>query len=173
VDHFASSRLKVERGKKHIDEINRLLHDFAKSDFYGLAIEHNANARLNFLCIEVDQSGFPHDEIALVIGDAVHNLRSALDHLWHHVVLRCGGTPTKWTRFPIGDAGDSLAGMLNNALETKQITVPIVDLLMADIKSYQGGNPAIWGFIMYVEPTSRKKPKALTSQMNFFSTPAI
>ena len=145
VDQFASSRLKVERAKKHIDEINGLLRDFAQSDFYSLEIEQEADARINFLRIEVDQSGFPLDDIALTIGDAVHNLRSALDHLWYQVVLCCGGTPTKWTRFPVGDAGDSLVAILNSALDKKQITIPIVDLLMAGIKSYQGGNAAIWG----------------------------
>lgn len=118
---------------------------FSKSDFYAMTIEHDAERGTNFLWVQIDASRFPLEDAALTIGDALHNLRSALDHLWHRVVLACGGTPTNWTRFPIGNAGDSLIAALNGALEKKQITVPIVQFLLETIKSYQGGNPLLWG----------------------------
>jgi hypothetical protein len=39
----------------------------------------------------------------VIVGDAVHNLRSALDHLAWQVVSRDGGDPTEQTMFPIVD----------------------------------------------------------------------
>ena len=39
-------------------------------------------------------------DLSLVIGDAVHNLRSALDHLAWQLVLANGQTPTTQTAYP-------------------------------------------------------------------------
>ncbi len=39
--------------------------------------------------------------IAALVGDIVHNLRSALDHLAWQLVLLDGGTPTQATQFPL------------------------------------------------------------------------
>jgi hypothetical protein len=89
-------------------------------------------------------SRFPGDEIALTIGDVLHNLRSALDLLWYQVVLKCNGTPTKWTRFPVRDTRQELISPLKGALEKKQISVPIFNFVLNDIKPYQTGNPLIW-----------------------------
>lgn len=41
------------------------------------------------------------EDFGLVLGDAIHNLRSALDHLAHAVVVSQGGTPNRNTGFPI------------------------------------------------------------------------
>ena len=41
------------------------------------------------------------DKWALMIGDCVHNLRSALDYLAHELVRANGGTPDDHTQFPV------------------------------------------------------------------------
>jgi hypothetical protein len=41
LDHFSASRLKIERAKKHIDDINALVLAFVKSDFYTITVEEN------------------------------------------------------------------------------------------------------------------------------------
>jgi hypothetical protein len=143
--HFLSgSRLKIKRANKHIADLNSMLSIFSNSDFYGLSIENDAKQGTNFLRIEVDESGFPMDDAVLIIGDALHNLRSALDHLYYKVVIHCGGKPTQWTRFPIFDSGDYLVTRLDSALEKKQITVPVARQILDVIKPYQTGNPALW-----------------------------
>ena len=141
---FHGSHLKVQRANKHIADIHQMLLAFADSDFYSARIEHNSERRTNFLRFDVDTSRFPVEDISLTIGDAVQNLRSALDHMWYETIIACGGKPTFWTNFPIRNAGDSLANSLNEALKKKQITIEIIELMMG-IKPYQGGNTAIWG----------------------------
>jgi hypothetical protein len=41
------------------------------------------------------------DEFSLGVGDSIHNLRSALDHLVHQLVLLNSETPTRYNQFPI------------------------------------------------------------------------
>jgi hypothetical protein len=79
-----------------------------------------------------------------MIGDALHNLRSALDILWHDIIEECGGTVTRFTRFPIRKTVDELKGPMSNFLKEKQIEAEVHDLLLAEIKPYQTGNYFIW-----------------------------
>jgi len=83
--------LKIGRAYKHINEIQSLLIEFAASDFYSVRIDYDAEKRANTVCFEIDKLKFPLYDSALAIGDAIHNLRSALDHLWYSVVMLCGG----------------------------------------------------------------------------------
>jgi hypothetical protein len=140
-----TSRLKIKRAYKHVDELNTMLGAFAESNFYAIKVEHDPKQRTNFVCFDIDITTFPMTDAALTIGDALHNLRSALDHLWYQVVLDCGGTPTYWTSFPIRDAGDSVVNALNSALEKKQINTQVAELVMGSIKPYQGGNNLLYG----------------------------
>jgi hypothetical protein len=89
-------------------------------------------------------SGLPLNEIALAIGDAAHNYRSALDHLWYQIVITCGGTPHAQTSFPIRNAADSLKAAINGALKEQQITAQVFDGIMS-LKPYKAGNPVICG----------------------------
>jgi hypothetical protein len=144
-DRFSSSWLKIKRANKHISDIYEMMVRFSASDFHTIKVEHDAERGTNFLCFEVDMSMFPMDESALTIGDGLHNLRSALDHLYFQVVLSCGGKPTKWTRFPICDTREHLVAQINSALEKKQITADVGNLILDSIKPYKTGNPALWG----------------------------
>ena len=144
-DRFRGSRLKIERANHHIADIFDTLVVFSGSGIYDLRIEKDLNSRQNFVCCDVDLSKFPADRLALTIGDALHNLRSALDHLYYQVVLACGGSPTNWTRFPIRNSRESLENTIAEALEKQQINALVQELIITSIKSYQGGNSALWG----------------------------
>jgi hypothetical protein len=70
-----SAFLKIDRAAKHIEELNELVHQTRP---FGYIIETNTETG--------QRSAFPTkneaviDAMALIIGDVVHNLRSALDH---------------------------------------------------------------------------------------------
>ena len=140
----AGSRLKIERAEKHIRDINALLEEFVASDFYSVEIETNGHCCPNYLRFHIDTSGFRLDIAAVVIGDALHNLRSALDLLYYAAILECGGRPTRWTRFPVFDTGKDVENKLREALKKKQITTGIQELLLDTIKPYEAGNYALW-----------------------------
>src|ERR1700680_3024770 len=103
---FHGSRLKIERANEHILDLNGVLLRFIRSDFYTVRVDRDARKGTSHLCIDFDPSPFPSEDAALVIGDALHNLRSALDLLYYEVVRECGAS--KWTRFPVRDTRDEL-----------------------------------------------------------------
>ncbi len=137
---FHGSWTKVKRAKKHIADLHELVLAFSNSDFHSASIDYDAELRTNYLCFDLDFGRFPYDDCAVITGDALHNLRSALDLLWQVVVLKCGGKPTPWSHFPIYDSRDTLVGKLNEALKKKLITPLVATHILDPVKPYLGGN---------------------------------
>jgi hypothetical protein len=142
---FKASHKKIERADKHISELDRALTDFGKSDFYTLRIDTDSKEKTKFLAIDYDKSAIPLIDFAIMVGDVLHNLRSALDIMYCEIVSRCGGKVTKWTRFPIRNTRKELLAPLGNALEQKQISLKVQRIIVNTVKPYKAGNPFLWG----------------------------
>jgi hypothetical protein len=84
------------------------------------------------------------EDIALVIGDAIHNLHCALDHAWTSTLQKLSpATITKHTKFPIFPSENTLKGALRG-IEI-HISVPrLFDFMVRDIKPYEGGDDSLW-----------------------------
>jgi hypothetical protein len=78
-------------------------------------------------------------ELALVIGDAVHNLKTALDYAWFQTVTKL--TPGIKTRpkFPIYPSVDQLVSALTESGVSTAIP-RLATFILTDIKPYDGGN---------------------------------
>lgn len=139
LDHFAASRLKTKRAEKHIADIEALLSNFIKSDFYTVSIEKDARQGTNKLRFDIVEA-FPFYDAALLVGDVLHNLRSALDVLYYGTVHG----PSNWTRFPIRDTREELITALGAALKKQQIGNAVHDLILDTIKPYNTGNYTLW-----------------------------
>jgi len=128
-----SALAKVERARIHLREIERTLHGYT-----GTRSElHSAEGVLKFV-IRVDQplpAGLP-----LMVGDCLHNLRSALDHL----VYECNANPDDrscqfptWTdkpeRFNKGKWREEVKRRMKAPGAAKLRT------LLLDVEAYQGG----------------------------------
>lgn len=71
-------RLKFNRAVGHFREARKLLDDYLKSKPYSIRRDEDAATGLTFwLTLKAE----PPEDIALAIGDCVHNLRAALDHI--------------------------------------------------------------------------------------------
>jgi hypothetical protein len=145
--NFPASRSKVERANKHILDLNELLNTFTKSDFYSVSVKKNKGS--NYLFFDIDRTGFPGTDAALITGDAIHNLKSALDLLYYQAVEAATGSTESYTRFPIRDTRENLETALNGGLKKKATTDNphpglICDLLMDIVKPYTAGNYPLW-----------------------------
>lgn len=141
---FSDSRLKIERAQKHVRDLKAMLDDFVLSDFYSVSIEQYRNSAPNFLRFEMDKSGFQSNVAAVIIGDALHNLRSALDLLYYRAILDGGCIATRWTGFPIFDTREQLINCLRERLKKQRITAAIHDFILETIEPYKAGNYALW-----------------------------
>ena len=71
-------RLKFERAAGHFREARKLLHDYLKGEPYTMRRDEDTATGLTFwFTLKAE----PPEDIALAIGDCVHNLRAALDHI--------------------------------------------------------------------------------------------
>lgn len=78
INQFNGAHLKVERAKKHIADLQDIFGTFVKQHPHALHIDNDASSGL--ITVEVRFSEPLPASLALIIGDAVHNLRTALDH---------------------------------------------------------------------------------------------
>jgi len=80
-------------------------------------------------------------ELGLLIGDALHNARSALDHLAWQLVLAGGGTPTIQTGFPIVEDAAKFKRRVGDALRGADRGA--VDVVRA-LQPWKGGDDLLW-----------------------------
>src|SRR6266550_3389735 len=90
---------KVKRAKKHIEELERVIRAAGfpclGDDFIRCENDPSKQER-RYYCIKVP--AIP-DDVPLIAGDAIQNLRTALDHLACHLT----GTTGRDIYFPIAE----------------------------------------------------------------------
>ena len=135
---FADARLKIKRGDEHVGELQRRLEAFLDTDFYSLGVEQNEEIEEYILQFEVT-TPIPED-IPLIIGDAMHNLRTALDYVAFELVDRAGGS-TDHVKFPVRRNRNELEAALRGG-EINAAGADVVDLILNVIQPYTAGDGA-------------------------------
>jgi hypothetical protein len=99
-DHpLHSFRLKLNRARLHYSSLQIEIAAWFQRRPYGVFGEFEPKTSRYVFRIRMFE-GVP-EGWGVLIGDIVHNARSALDHLAWQLVIVGGGTPTKSTVFPI------------------------------------------------------------------------
>lgn len=96
-NQFRNAWQKVERAEKHIQDFDIEIKAFNASDPYEMVIEKDTDT--GYLVIKVRRLKHPPDNLTMIVCDAIHNLRSALDYLACDLALR-NGKDTKQVYFP-------------------------------------------------------------------------
>jgi hypothetical protein len=109
------------------------------SDPYGVGREINPQTGDYVFRLKVHKE--PRRDWAAIIGDAVHNLRSALDHLMVALVEFNGGTVTSATEFPIFENVQSYKAKKSGKVAgASQKAIDLID----EAKPFKGGNDGLW-----------------------------
>jgi hypothetical protein len=137
-DKTKDIRLKIERASKHIADLTAVCKSFIDSTPYTIGRE--TDQATGYYHFKVTNVQAPPPEVGLIAGDAIHNLRSALDHLAWHLVLANGNTPSRQTCFPIFDSAAKYQAM--DARKVRGMSQGAIDAIDA-AKPYQGGNEAL------------------------------
>jgi hypothetical protein len=134
---FANAHLKVERANKHIADIEQRLR--ASSDTYGPMMHIDMKTGEKFLdYILTDRTLRP--DLALIVGDAVHNLQCALDIAWCAAVrLLHPRASSKYLKFPIYKTRHQLKSTLTESRKIPPSSV-LFDLVVNRVKCYEGGD---------------------------------
>jgi hypothetical protein len=142
LDRLHGPRLKVKRANEHIRDLEGLILDFLTHDPkpYSISIHDEAESGDQVYVVHV--AATPPEEWGLIIGDCVHNLRSALDHLAWQLVESNRQTPSENTTFPISATkakfeSPGTQGKMHTFSRDARAAVTA-------LKPYQGGNEALW-----------------------------
>jgi hypothetical protein len=132
---------KVERAKYHIHDLNRAWGQYASKPSHGLIVVQNAEGTQRTLRIVMDPPVPP--EIAVILGDAVHNLRAALDLATWEIVSPLGPRSPKKVQFPFVESRDRFEDALA-AREIKQADKKIVDAFRGLEPYPKGKGDLLW-----------------------------
>jgi hypothetical protein len=136
---FANAHLKIERANKHIADIEERLR--TSSNTYGPNLHFDLETREQFLYYNLPDRSLRPD-IALIVGDAVHNLRCALDMAWHGTVDAVSpDPPSGYRKFPIDSTGDreKLKSTLTKSTKIPEAS-PVIHFMLDVVKCYAGGD---------------------------------
>jgi len=105
-EKLAAIGVKIERAKKHFDNLKIARQRFVDAEPKPYSFSANDNPETGEVELQIIQLTEPPDEIGLITGDVVHNLRSALDHLAYQLVFigTNGNGPFKNAYFPISNS---------------------------------------------------------------------
>jgi hypothetical protein len=89
---------RLDRAQEHLEAIKLELIAYYSSDCCHLSGKHEPDEEEGESSVMLAPLG---DRLNTLIGEFLHNTRSALDHLAWQLVLRSGGKPSGATNFPI------------------------------------------------------------------------
>jgi len=138
-ERIALIRIKIERAKKHIIDLQAAIHAFGESHPYEIGTKRYPQTR-KIMYYLADFRDVPLD-ISAIAGDVLQNLRSALDHLTCQLVCAAGNKPTLRTSFPIFDSATKYKAKSPGKVEgMRQDAIHALN----GIKPYKGGNNTLW-----------------------------
>jgi len=135
---FLEPRLKVDRANSHILDLNKIIETFIRNRGYRVFIDNQSEPEF---CLLVMERAKPLPSIIpLIVGDIVHNLRSALDILLYRVAAL--PADFKLPAFPT----TAKISEFDNALKQRKIAWlgPWVEDYLRSLQPYPGGCFGIW-----------------------------
>jgi hypothetical protein len=151
MDVFGQARLKLIWANEHINQLNALWQDFLETDFCELRVEDHPEGGQTLKIVSLNP--LPA-ELILVLGDAVHNLRCALDYTVSELL---GWKDTRLT-FPMGEDREELVSSFRTEPEiidgkargkgrnaAIEVAVPgIGEFIVNEIRPYKAGDGFLW-----------------------------
>lgn len=146
-----SARSKVVWANEHIRELQAEWERFLDSDFCELMVQRDSHALGD--SIGISMKGVPV-KIPLLIGDAIHNLRTGLDHAVNDII----GYKSKRLSFPAHQTREELIASFRTEPEIVdgrtlkkggnapvEVAFPGAREFFADtVKAYRGGTDYLW-----------------------------
>ncbi|QGM45845.1 hypothetical protein [Methylocystis heyeri] len=133
------AKLKIERAKQHVNDLNREMEAFMAQKPFRLIARQDPKSATRTISIKT-YCPIP-EQISLILGDAIHNMRSALDLLIFSMIGHLVTNPDG-LYFPIAKSYDRLKG----TLESRQIKLA-GENVVAEIEAlepYPGGCEELW-----------------------------
>lgn len=125
---------KLQWAEEHIKKLNAATHSFRQKHADVIIAEpHEDVGEVWYKVAYVPEIPAP---IALMLGDALYNLRAALDYLAHELVVIAGNEPNSQTAFPIFNTSKDFSDGVDKKVKGMRQTA--IEAFRS-IQPYQGG----------------------------------
>ena len=104
-DQLAGARAKIKRAKHHVRELHTAAEAYRKRNPNLIVGEIDWRTGAQIFKVKIVEP-IPLDW-SMMIGDCVHNLRTAFDYVIHEAILVNGEETSRVTGFPIGRTRDA------------------------------------------------------------------
>jgi hypothetical protein len=133
---FSDARSKAQWAKSHVYKLVEEYRALLDSDLARLTIEDDFNPGTQRVKI-VRIAEFP-PSIPLIVGDAVHNLRTAFDYIMVAI------TGIDWMALPVGKTRDDII-LKSTHYRTIKDTIPnLATFIIDEIQPYHRGQFRLW-----------------------------
>jgi hypothetical protein len=136
-------KLKIERAKEHIRDLESVVVPFF--DGYPYTYAADLLPQISHYSVRLATVKPLPTCIPVIVGDGIHNLRAALDHLAWQLVEAGGGTPNGQTAFPIVAADANAVQRYRSAVGKGEIAKmrPGAFKLLESIQPYNSGDKTL------------------------------
>jgi hypothetical protein len=146
LDRLLGIRAKIKRAKEHIRDLQTRIDELINPDSYAIIVEDDPKTGDKVYRAQF-RSPIP-PELPAIIGDVLHNLRSALDHLVWQLVKAAGNKPSRENSFPIFTKAKDFRDLLKKFkaggnCKIKGVTKAAMQLIKRT-KPYKRGNRWLW-----------------------------
>jgi hypothetical protein len=131
-----SGRVKIERAKEHILDLDTTQKAFLDSNPHRIIIEPQKKTRRGPYSISIEYAPVP-TRWSAIAADAIHNLRSALDILWRFAV-HGDSQDARYAFFPFKAGVDEFKAGFGGEPQAPNVKKAVN--LIKEIKPYPGGN---------------------------------
>lgn len=140
--NFDGPLLKVERAEHHIYHLEVLLGHYVADNRKRFRPKQQERAFKQGRSVKFAE---PPRHTPTVLGDAIHNLRVALDHAYCILIEANGHTTTDYSSFPFGKDWPSIEGRINKEIEKGNgPSDPVRDFIGTDVQPFPGGPHNLW-----------------------------
>jgi len=133
VSNLKDVKLQLSWANRHIQELSRLISDFAGTNPYAVFFEDEPGT--GRVALKVRTNGTIPDELRMLTGDAIHNLRVPLDYLVCEFAAM-SGKDKKGVMFPFGV--DAAAFGTEAEKKLRKLDSPIREFIKK-LEPYKGG----------------------------------
>ncbi len=132
-EKLALIMVKVERAKKHVVDLHGEIDAFLSTKPY--TVVKNIDSKLGKVGYQISKITPTPRIIVAITGDAIQNLRSALDHLAYHLlVVRLGAAASdKYFNFPTPNTANDLERKIQSRLRQDAVDA------LRKLEPYKGG----------------------------------
>lgn len=135
-NHFAGPFLKLVRANHHIEHLEKIFGEFEALEDKRIRSQrvHDGIRSIGNLPVYV----------SAILGDAVHNLRVALDHAYALLTVANGGTPGRRTMFPTGTNLAGIKSRIGGQSPEHHPSQTVVDFILKEFEPIPDGKLSLY-----------------------------